>query len=197
MEGNLKEELNVFTSKLSSVGGIWSRWVKILPTILRKMCTDAPRQHSFPLPKCSFLWVSNGKSNSRALEEKVWQYPFVRHLSFLLYFTFKISAGEPFSFYPFVRHVSSILHFAARGETEHWTLLHSCFLQILKVGFQNPAHNSIFIFFVFVYEYHSCHIMIRDRCYWIQYIYLNCNMLFIVNYFNCLQLHWSNCKVSS
>ena len=24
LEGNLKEELNVFTSKLSSVGGIWS-----------------------------------------------------------------------------------------------------------------------------------------------------------------------------
>ena len=66
-----------------------------------------------------FCGSAMGRDNSRALEEKVWQYPFVEHLSFLLYFTFKISAGEPFSFYPFVQHVSSILHFAARGETEH------------------------------------------------------------------------------
>ena len=61
----------------------------------------------------------------------------------------KYPPGEPLSFYPFVQHVSSILHFAARGETEHWTLLHSCFLQILKVGFQNPAHNSIFKYLYF------------------------------------------------
>ena len=144
-----------------------------------------------------FCGSAMGRDNLRALEEKVWQYPFVEHLSFLLYFTFKISARRT-SFLLSVR-PTCFLYFTFCSQRRNWTLNTALLLPFInpKSGISKPSTQFNIYMFVFVYEYHSCHIMIRDRCHWIQYIYLNCNMLFIVNYFNCLQLHWSNCNVPS
>ena len=85
--------------------------------------------------------------SARALEEKVWQYPFVRHLSFLLYFTFKISARRT-SFLLSVR-PTCFLNFTFCSQRRDWTLNTAPLLLFTnpKSGISKPSTQfNIYIF---------------------------------------------------